>query len=75
MGKRLTRIFEPEISLVLESLLNRELSIILKNNLTLHGKIKAINGDSILFYDLIFKKHSIAISTITEIITDYRSNY
>lgn len=70
MGKRLVRIFEAEIPSQIPSLLNLELNLILKNNLTLHGKIIQLKNTEILFQDMLYKKHKIMVSSVSEIIFD-----
>lgn len=70
MGKRQIRIFENEFSEKLSSLLNQELNLVLKNNVTLHGKILNISEQKILLKDAILRKHIIEIKQIAEIVVD-----
>lgn len=74
MGKRQIRIFEEEFRQNLPTLLQIEINIILKNDITLHGKIIHQDSSKILFRDSINRTHHLLIDDITEIILDQESN-
>jgi len=75
MGKRQIRIFEQDIAAQLPQLADKELSLVLKNDLTLKGKIYKFDQSQVFFKDTIRRKHVIEQNTIAEIIVDHVSNY
>lgn len=75
MGKRQVRLSSEHLATKLPSLLNQELNMILKNDVTLHGKILRIQSDMVIFKDSILRKHQIPFHSIAEIIIDKQSNY
>ncbi|OJJ16591.1 hypothetical protein BKI52_32260 [marine bacterium AO1-C] len=75
MGKRQIRIFEQDIATQLPQLSDKELSLVLKNDLTLKGKIYKFNQSQVFFKDTIHRKHVIEQTTIAEIIVDHVTNY
>lgn len=75
MGKRQIRIFESEIEAKLPGLVQKELTLILKNDLTFRGKIYEYNQSDLLLRDTIRRKHVIAKSAIAEIIVDHTTLY
>ncbi len=75
MGKRQIRIFSDQIPEKITSLLDVEINMILKNDVTLHGKILESQAKQILFRDSIRRKHRIKLEEIAEIIVDQPSQY
>lgn len=75
MGKRLIKIFEAQIPSTLPQLLEQEIHLILKNNVTLHGIILKIDNQQIIFKDMILRKHKIPISELSQIIKDEKSDW
>jgi sRNA-binding regulator protein Hfq len=70
MGKRQIRIFEEQIIEKLPTFLQREMNLILKNGVTLHGKIETFDNTKIKFKDSIHRKHFIPLMDIEEIVLD-----
>ncbi|HAS43604.1 MAG TPA: hypothetical protein DCS93_24200 [Microscillaceae bacterium] len=75
MGKRQIRIFEQDIAAQLPQLADKELSLVLKNDLTLKGKIYKFDQSQVFFKDTIRRKHVIEQNTIAEIIVDHTTDY
>ncbi len=75
MGKRQIRIFEQDIAAQLPQVSGKELSLVLKNDLTLKGKIYKFDGSQVFFKDTIHRKHVIEQTTIAEIILDNTTSY
>lgn len=75
MGKRQIRIFENEVATKLPGLTKNELTLVLKNDLTLKGKIYKFDQSQVFFRDTIRRKHVIELSTIAEIIVDHTTSY
>jgi len=75
MGKRLVRIKIDDINDNLSLLLQKELDIVLKNDVTLHGKITKVQNQIIYFIDFLRRKHKLNFSKVTEIIIDQESTY
>lgn len=75
MGKRQKRIFAEELNAHLPKILAKELNIILKNDVTLHGKIIDEQGDKLRFSDMLHKKYFLQKAEIAEIIIDEESLY
>ncbi len=75
MGKRLIRIFEAEIPEKLPTLLGEKIHLILKNDVTLHGKILKIEKKFLRFQDMILRKHTIPIADLAQIIKDEVSSW
>ncbi len=75
MGKRLIRIFEAEIPDKLPSLLGKEIHLVLKNDVTLHGKVLKLEKDFLYFQDMILRKHKIQITDLAQILKDEVSSW
>jgi len=75
MGKRQIRIFEQDIAAQLPQLADKELSLVLKNDLTLKGKIYKFDQSQVFFKDTIRRKHVIEQNTIAEIIVDHTTDF
>ncbi len=75
MGKRQVRLDAEQLSEKNSLVLNQEVNVILKNDVTLHGRIVKFKGTALLFRDLRAKKHWILLSHISEVIYDHRSDY
>jgi hypothetical protein len=75
MGKRQKRIFAKDLNEKLPDLLNLELNLILKNDVTLHGKITKLENQHFTFQDSVQRKHHLRIVEIGEIILDEISLY
>lgn len=75
MGKRQIRIFEQDIAAQLPQVSGKELSLVLKNDLTLKGKIYKFDESQVFFKDTIHRKHVIKQTTIAEIILDNTTSY
>lgn len=75
MGKRQIRIFEEEIEAKLQDLVQKELNLILKNDLTFHGEIYNYDQSHVYLQDTIRRKHVIEKSAIAEIIIDHTTLY
>lgn len=75
MGKRQKRIFAQDLKEKMTDLLNLELNLILKNDVTLHGKIIKLENQDVTFQDFVNRKHSFKIEEIAEIILDEKSLY
>lgn len=70
MGKRLIRVFQKDIPSRMNSLLNLELDLVLKNNKTIHGQLKKIENNQLLLEGRLKEKHTIKLEEIIEIIYD-----
>jgi len=70
MGKRQTRIFQPEIRSKTSLLTNRKANVILTDQTAHHGTILALTDSSLTLRDMRLKKHTIALHQISEIILD-----
>lgn len=75
MGKRQIRIFEKDIEAKLQDLVQKELNLILKNDLTLRGEIYSYDQSHVYLKDTIRRKHVIEKSAIAEIIIDHTTLY
>jgi hypothetical protein len=75
MGKRLIRILKDKIPELIPQLLGQEINLVFKNNVTLHGKILKLKGDSFTFQDMILRKHQILISDLSQILKDEESDW
>jgi hypothetical protein len=75
MGKRQIRIYEFELAEKLPNLLNIELNLVLKNDMTLHGKIIRVQNQKIQFKDSILRLHWLKTLEIAEIILDKTTEY
>ncbi|EAY28571.1 hypothetical protein [Microscilla marina] len=75
MGKRQIRIFESDIDPKLPELVQKELNLILKNNLTLRGTIYKYDESKLYLKDTIHRKHVIDKSAVAEIIIDHTTLY
>jgi hypothetical protein len=75
MGKRQIRIYEAELPEKLPDLLNIELNLVLKNDVTLHGKIIQVQNQKIQFKDSILRLHWLKMMEIAEIILDKTTEY
>ena len=70
MGKRLIRIFQADLIRQLPVLQGTELNMILKNGVTLHGKILGYNSSLLVLQDLLQRKHSIQLADVEEVVLD-----
>lgn len=75
MGKRQIRIDEKELSEKLPDLLGIEMNLILKNDVTLHGKILKIKAQQIQFKDSVLRTHWLNIAELAEVILDKKTEY
>ena len=75
MGKRLIRIFDSEITEKIQSLVDIEINLILKNDVTLHGKITQADKLNIQFKDSIRRIHKIKLTEIAEIVLEKEADY
>lgn len=71
MGKRQLRIFQRQLASQVPALIGIDLNIILKNGITIHGKILSFEDSTLIVADAFEKKHAIKIETIEEVILDY----
>jgi hypothetical protein len=70
MGKRLIRIFQTQILQQLPVLLGQELNVILKNGVTLHGRIDRFDLSTLLLKDLLGRPRTIRLVDIEEVVLD-----
>ena len=75
MGKRLIRILSSSIASQLPDLLNKELNLILKNRVALHGKIRRYTDSEIFLEDMVARWHTIHLVDLEEIVFDQASPY
>ena len=75
MGKRLIRILSSSIFSQLPNLLNTELNLILKNRVTLHGRIRSYTDREIFLEDMVARLHTIRLTDLEEIVLDQVSPY
>lgn len=75
MGKRLIRIFQNDIPAKINTLLNVEINLVLRNNKTIHGVLKKIDKDLLTLDGVMHEKHSVKVEEITEIIYDKEASY
>jgi hypothetical protein len=70
MGRRQQRIFQRDILQQASALVGLEANILLASQVTLHGVILEISGNSLTVKDMRLKKHVIPLSDIHEIMLD-----
>jgi sRNA-binding regulator protein Hfq len=70
MGKRLIRIFQNQIAQQLPVLVGEELNVILKNGVTLHGRINRFDSSTLLLKDLLGRPHTIRLADVEEVVLD-----
>jgi small nuclear ribonucleoprotein (snRNP)-like protein len=75
MGKRLIRIFRADLLRQLPGLLDTELNMILKNGVTLHGRISGFDPSSLVLEDVLQRKHTIRLADVEEIVLDQVNPY
>ena len=75
MGKRLHRYFFNEFPTVLESLSGKNASLVMKDGVSIFGKILRKEGEKLLIEDKIPRLHYLDIKNIYEIVVDSEANY
>lgn len=71
MSKRQLRISDPEqIKTKIFTFANRNMSVVLKNNTVVFGKLKEVDNDSIYIENMRLKKYEIPLNNIAEFILD-----
>jgi small nuclear ribonucleoprotein (snRNP)-like protein len=75
MGKRLIRIFQKDIPARINTLLNLEINLVLRNNKTIHGVLKKVDNDLLTMDGVMHEKHTVKVEEITEIIYDKEAAY
>jgi hypothetical protein len=75
MGKRLVRIFNPELKAKSDSLKGKEADVVLTDKTTFHGEITEITEREVILKDRRSISHKIEIKKIDEVIYDLESSY
>lgn len=75
MGKRLIRIFQNQIAQQLPGLVGEEMNVILKNGVTLHGRIYRFDSSTLFLKDLLGRPHTIRLSDMEELVLDKVASY
>ncbi len=75
MGKRLHRYFFNDFPKVLESLSGKNASLVMKDGVSMFGKILRLENQMLLIEDKIPRLHYIEIKNIYEIVVDSEANY
>lgn len=70
MGKRLIRVFQPDLGNRTAELINRDINVILKSNQTFFGHCWKIENHLIFLKDLRKHEHNLAFSQIESVIYD-----
>jgi hypothetical protein len=70
MGKRLVRIFNKDITANFNTIIDKEVNVIMKNNSTLHGIITKSENNIFKIKDMLNNKHEVTLDDIVEIIYD-----
>jgi sRNA-binding regulator protein Hfq len=73
MGKRLIRIFQADLIRKLPALQGTELNMILKNGVTLHGKISGFDSSFLVLKDQLQGIHNINLADVEEVVLDQAS--
>jgi len=75
MGKRLIRIFQKEIPSQVNTLLNLELHLVLRNNKTIFGLLKKFENNILTVEGGLKEKHSVKLEEILEIVYDKEASF
>ncbi len=75
MGKRLQRYFFNTFPDTLEHLSGKNASLVMKDGVSMFGKILRKEGKMLLFEDKIPRLHYLDIKNIYEIVVDSEANY
>jgi small nuclear ribonucleoprotein (snRNP)-like protein len=75
MGKRLVRIFQGDIPAKINTLINIEINVVLRNNKTIHGVLKQVDKNLLTIDGIMHEKHTIKLEDITEIVYDKEAAY
>ena len=75
MGKRLKRIFRAQLQQEQNSFMGREASVVFQDARTLHGRVKALEGEELLVQDMRQKLHRLPIAGITELVLDFEADF
>lgn len=75
MGKRLKRYFYNEFPAVLPGLSGKSASLVMRDGVSLFGKILRQEGEKLLIEDKIPRLHELDLKNIYEIVIDSESNY
>ena len=75
MGKRLQRYFFNEFPTILKHLSGKNASLVMKDGVSMFGRILRKEGKMLLVEDKIPRLHYIDIENIYEIVVDSEANY
>lgn len=75
MGKRLVRVFNPDIVKKADQFKGREMDVVLINKTTFHGWFEEVKDHHLILKDNRGYLHNIPVSTIEEIIYDLVAAY
>lgn len=75
MGKRLIRIFQKDIPSRINSLINMDINLVLKNNTTIRGVLKKAEHTTFLLEGGRHEIHTVSLDEIVELIYDKESAF
>ena len=73
MGKRVIRLFAPDLAGRLDDFKDRELSVILHSGVVLHGTLLDHDDHSLYLKDFLRQRHPIPFTTVAEVNVDHES--
>ena len=75
MGKRVIRLFPPDLTRRLDDFNGRELSVILHSGVVLHGTLLNRDDHSLYLKDFLRQRHPIPFAAVAEVNVDHESPY
>lgn len=72
MSKRLIRVFNPQLSESIPSLVGMEMNVVLLDGNTAFGRLESFSPDDIVLRDLRNHKHTMPLAAIEELIYDHK---